>query len=86
MVRAADRVDVALTGSLTGQGVTRLHAALLDLSTAQAEQLASGDVVMDLSAVDAVDVEALPLLVTLDSVLDAAATPSSSATSGPAFS
>ena len=69
-LRSTERVAVALTGSLTGEGVTRLHTALLDLTTAQAEQLASGDVVLDLSAVDAVDVDALRLLVTLDHALE----------------
>ncbi len=64
-------VEWTLEGSLDGEGVTRLHAALLDLSPAQALALTSGDVVLDLAAVDAVDLEALQLLVRLDQALEA---------------
>ncbi len=68
---ASGPVELALEGSLDGEGVTRLHAALLDLSPAQALALTSGDVVLDLAAVDAVDLEALQLLVRLDEALEA---------------
>ena len=64
-------LELTLEGSLTGEAVTRLHTALLDLSPVQAEQLTAGDVVVDLAAVHAVDVEALRLLVRLDTALDA---------------
>ncbi len=64
-------VELALEGSLDGEGVSRLHAALLDLSPAQALALTSGDVVLDLAAVTAVDLEALQLLVRLDQALEA---------------
>ena len=59
-----------LEGSLDGDGVTRLHAALLDLTPEQALELTAGDVVVDLAAVDAVDLEALQLLVRLDQALE----------------
>ena len=68
---ASGPVELALAGDLDGEGITRLHAALLDLSPAQALALTSGDVVLDLAAVDAVDLEALQLLVRLDHALEA---------------
>ena len=68
----ADRpLELTLEGSLDGESVTRLHAALLDLSPAQAQQLTAGDVVLDLAAVHTVDLEALQLLVRLDQALEA---------------
>ena len=67
----ADPVEWTLDGDLDGEGVARLHAALLDLTPAQALAVTSGDVVLDLAAVDAVDLEALQLLVRLDHALEA---------------
>ena len=62
---------LALDGILTGESVTRLHAALLDLAPDQAARLTADDVTVDLSAVDAVDLDALHLLVRLDQALEA---------------
>ena len=62
---------LALVGSLTGESVTRLHAALLDLAPEQAARLTADDVVLDLAEVEAVDLEALQLLVRLDQALEA---------------
>ena len=64
-------LELTLEGSLTGEAVTRLHAALLDLDPSQAAQLTSDDIVVDVAGVDTVDVDALRLLVRLDSALDA---------------
>ena len=66
-----DPLVLTLTGRLSGQGVRRLHAALLDLDPAQAQQLTAADVVLDLAGVDAVDLEGLHLLVRLDAALEA---------------
>ena len=60
---------LSLEGSLSGDSVRRLHAALLELDPPQVQALTAGDVVLDLGAVDAVDLEALRLLVRLDQAL-----------------
>ncbi len=63
-------LELTLEGTLTSEGVTRLHSALLDLTPDMAQRLTAGDVTLDLAAISIVDVEALRLLVRLDQALE----------------